>query len=88
MKTIVTLRNDDGSYDKVGMNNRLVHGPLRGTDMLRHLAFSVAEKRKRTGVYIEFFSGSRKALRGTPCMVEEWTLHMGAWSRKSRLARV
>ena len=45
MKAIVTRQNNDGTFDSVGMNNRIVLGPYKNLQTIKILAFQFAGSR-------------------------------------------
>lgn len=85
MKGIVTLRNDDGSYDGVGMNNKSITAVLKTTQGVRNQAYNFALGRKRTAVKIEFYGAAK--LYSLPFAVEEWEHDGKTWKQKQKLAR-
>lgn len=85
MKGIVTLRNEDKSYDCVGMNNKTITNVLKTTQGIRNQAFKFAAGRKRDGVKIEFYGEHR--LYSMPFAVEEWEHVGGRWGQKRKLVR-
>jgi hypothetical protein len=87
MKGIVTLRNSDGSYDSVGMNNRTITSNLKTTQGVRTQAFNFAKLSKSTAVKIEFYMADR--LYGLPFSIEEWERvgALNAWQQVKKLAR-
>lgn len=54
MKAIVTLQNEDGTYDSVGMNNRTVFGPYSRKTTIQVRARAWARDRAHR---IEYFWG-------------------------------
>ena len=54
MKAIVTFRNKDGSYDSVGMNNRILVGPYSRKSTIQARAREWAHGRAHR---IEYFWG-------------------------------
>lgn len=85
MKGIVTLRNEDGSYDGVGMNNKTITPVLKTTQGIRNRAYLFAMTRKRVAVKIEFYSAER--LYSLPFSVEEWEYDGKTWKQKQKLVR-
>jgi hypothetical protein len=85
MKGIVTLRNEDKTYDAVGMNNKTITSDLKTTQGIRNQAYKFAEGRKRDAVKIEFYSSQR--LYSMPSSVEEWEQVGASWQRKQKLVR-
>lgn len=71
MTAIVTRTNDDGTYDSVGTNNRMVVrlATLRG---IRNRARRCIRER---AYRIEFYHGDR--LEGDPFLVEKWPAPQG-----------
>jgi hypothetical protein len=85
MKGIVTLRNEDKTYDGVGMNNKTITSDLKTTQGIRNRAFAFAISRKRDAVKIEFYPSER--LYAMPSSVEEWEQVGASWRRKQKLVR-
>lgn len=85
MKGIATLRNDDKTYDTVGMNNRTITPELKTTEGIRKRAFLFATTRKRPAVKIEFYPNGK--LYSMPVSIEEWELIGTSWRQKQRLVR-
>lgn len=87
MKAIATLRNADGTYDTVGMNNRTITPDLKTTKGLRDRVFLFANGRKASAVKIEFFPSQR--LYSMPSSIEEWERvgQLNSWQQKQKLVR-
>jgi len=61
MKAIVTRQNPDGTYDEVGMNNRIVVGPFKRERTVFLRAFTWARGRSHR---VETFAGD--SILGSP----------------------
>ena len=64
MKAIVTRQNNDGTFDSVGMDNRIVLGPHKNLQTIKILAFQFAGSR---AYRIELYYGD--SILGEPARV-------------------
>jgi hypothetical protein len=64
MRAIITRENRDGSFDNVGMNNRIVsRSYMSEAQLIRHAVVPYAESSPTGWVRVEVF---RATLHGTP----------------------